>query len=167
MKPKLSKSDKGIFRRLKIIDYPNEFVENPDPKKPNQKKIDVNLKTKLSHQDYINEFMLMLLETAKEGKIDEPQQIKDAVNEYKEDNDPIKGWLLENFELLREDLPLKERIKTSELYNEFPEKLNLTASSFKQYLIMNEVKVKICSGINYAFNLKRKPQQEEQNDLDN
>lgn len=166
LKPKLSKNDKGIFRRLKIIDYPNEFVDKPNPKKPNQKQINVNLKTKLEKQDYINEFMLMLLEIAKEEKIEEPEQIKQAVEEYKEDNDPVKGWLLENFEITNEDLSPKERIRTSDLYNEFPEKQNLTASSFKQYLIMNDVKVKISSGINYAFNLK-KIVKEEVNDLDN
>ena len=84
-KPQLNKIDKGIIRRFKIINYPFNFVDNPTDKY--DKQIDRELKEKLSmltgENKLINEFMLLLLETAKKYKnialkdIEIPKQIKD------------------------------------------------------------------------------------------
>jgi phage/plasmid-associated DNA primase len=99
-KPNLGKIDGGLVRRIKIIPYIYSFVVNP--KKSYEKMIDDTIKDKMKNQIYVNEFMLMLLEKAKETKsikakdIVIPEDSKQAVNEYIEENNPLKVWMDEN-----------------------------------------------------------------------
>ncbi len=65
-KPKLNKIDTAIEERLKIINYPFTFVNNPTH--PEEKIKDNKLKDRIVEQDCINEFILMLLEVANGNK---------------------------------------------------------------------------------------------------
>jgi putative DNA primase/helicase len=58
--PALSAIHGGIMRRMKVVPFPVQFVD--EPTKPHQKQKDINFKTKIMSNDlWRNELMLMLL----------------------------------------------------------------------------------------------------------
>jgi hypothetical protein len=60
--PALATIDGGIMRRMKVVPFPFQFVD--EPTKPHQKQKDINFKTKIMSSDlWRSEFMLMLLGT--------------------------------------------------------------------------------------------------------
>ena len=113
-KPEIRKLDKGILRRLSIHPFVCEFRENPNPLNKLEKLLDNRLKEYKNDAEFIKTFMLMLLKVAYENKdienIEMPQEAKDAVNEYIEENNMFKVWFEANFTKLSmpEDLKTKE-----------------------------------------------------------
>jgi P4 family phage/plasmid primase-like protien len=113
-KPEIRKLDKGILRRLSIHPFVCEFRENPNPLNALEKLLDNRLKEYKNDAEFIKTFMLMLLKVAHENKdvenIEMPQESKDAVNEYIEENNMFKVWFEANFTRvsLPEDLKTKE-----------------------------------------------------------
>jgi hypothetical protein len=91
-----------------------EFRENPNPLNKLEKLLDNRLKEYKNDAEFIKTFMLMLLKVAYENKdienIEMPQEAKDAVNEYIEENNMFKVWFEANFTKLSmpEDLKTKE-----------------------------------------------------------
>jgi phage/plasmid-associated DNA primase len=121
--PKLGKLDKGIVRRVKIIPYKLSFVDNP--KLENERQINYKLSDEFQEQDYINEFILMLIEKAQEyynkdysKDIKTPSIVFNETNDYINDNNPLKDWLSKNIEITNNS---KDRIKTSTLNNLYNE----------------------------------------------
>jgi len=82
-KPKLNKVDRAIEERLKIINYPFTFVDNPSL--PNERKKNNNLKDEIVKQEFINEFIIYMCEIANENKnidfIKLPQEVVEE-NKY-------------------------------------------------------------------------------------
>jgi hypothetical protein len=113
-KPEIRKLDKGIIRRLGIHPFMCEFRENPNPLNALEKLLDNRLKEYKNDPEFIKTFMLMLLKVAHENKdienIEPPQESKDAVNEYIEENNMFKVWFEANF--TRVSLP--DNLKTKE-----------------------------------------------------
>ena len=113
-KPEIRKLDKGIIRRLGIHPFLCEFRENPNPLNALEKLLDNRLKEYKNDPEFIKTFMLMLLKVAHENKdienIEPPQESKDAVNEYIEENNMFKVWFEANFTRvsLPDDLKTKE-----------------------------------------------------------
>ena len=154
-KPKLGKLDNGIKRRLKIINYPLKFVDNPT--KTNERSIDYTLKDKLNNEIY-KQFILLLIEKAveyKNKKIIQPLDVENETKEYFDENDPVKGWLTNNYEITDND---KDRIKTSELYNTYLLDGNpkISIVKFCEYIKQNDVDIKIYSGYKYFIKLSTK-----------
>ncbi|KAJ3235388.1 hypothetical protein HDU78_005239 [Chytriomyces hyalinus] len=56
--PKLDATDCAIWKRCRISDFPNEFIDNPTP--PNERAIDRKLKDEV--KKWAPQFMLLLLE---------------------------------------------------------------------------------------------------------
>jgi P4 family phage/plasmid primase-like protien len=143
-KPKLNKIDGGIIRRLKIIPYPNKFVDTP--KNPNEKLKDKKLLDKLKdNQNYINEFMLMLLESAeKYSKIDlnetlTPIEVINETKEYLDDNNPLK-YFIDNYLIITNNL--EDKIKSSDLYTLYcdnAEETPLSSVNFAKYMKVNNI----------------------------
>lgn len=99
--PKIPSIDQGTWRRLRVIQFPSKFVDNPNPKKRNEFKKDVNLERNLD--DYINSFMNLLLyyyENYKSNNfiIKEPEEVKLSTQSYKNVNDDIEIYINENLE---------------------------------------------------------------------
>ena len=80
---------------MNIIEYPFKFVENPDPKKPNEKQLDKTLKS-IDDDNFYNEFMLLLIEYANKTNIKKPKNIEELTNNYFEENDLTKEWIKTN-----------------------------------------------------------------------
>jgi len=63
--PNLNKLDNDTKRRLKILNYPNNFVH--EPKASNEKQIDTNLKEKIKNNNFRNNVILKFLKIATEN----------------------------------------------------------------------------------------------------
>jgi P4 family phage/plasmid primase-like protien len=160
-KPSLGKLDNGIQRRLKIIDYPFSFVDAPN--KPYEKMRDYSLKQKLTQQIYIDQFILLLLDTAHANihkdikSIQLPDEVKEQISEYIEENNPIKAWLDEHMEITNQD---KDRIKASDalmMYNSNTTGEKMTAVKFSEYMKFNQIDKKKSDGIMKFVGIKAKP----------
>ena len=156
-KPKLSKIDKAMEERLKIIHYPFTFVDNPT--NPEERKKDNNLKDLITDKDFINEFILMLLEVANENKnikyVELPEEVKQQNKEYIEENNNILTFINENYEITKD---IKDKIKSSDLliaYNSYND-VKIDSRKLKQMMEYNRFKfIKNRDG-NYYTNLKLK-----------
>jgi len=110
--PDLKKLDRALIRRIKTIPYSNRFVEKPT--KPNERLINYTLKEKLNKQEYIDNFMLLLLSKATEyinKPIEIPKEVKQATAEYFDDNNPIKAFIDEYYNINIEN----SRVKISDI----------------------------------------------------
>ena len=140
--PKLSKIDGGIIRRIKIIKYPNCFVDNP--KKANEKPRDYTLKDKLNDNKYVNEFMLMLLETAKKYKeinlneVFTPVEVLNETKSYLDANNLLFEFISDHLIVTGD---VTDRVKASDLLQHYTEvtedaKIN-NATAFAKYMKIN------------------------------
>ena len=153
-KPNLSKLDDGILRRINIIPYKFKFVDNP--KLANERKRDYNLIDRIKQQDFINEFMLMLIEKATEyinidvSKIKIPSSVLDETKEYIEENNPIIHWLQNNIQITNNP---KDRIKTSDMHRNYNDDENnekrLSSVEFSKYMKFNGFEYKTIRGQRY------------------
>jgi len=101
--PSIPSDDGGTWRRLRVVEFTSEFVQDPDPKKPNQFKIDHNLTPKLKL--WADAFLWMLLNKYyrvfkfgdKQKNISpglkEPMEVKVATNDYRALNDTYAEFI--------------------------------------------------------------------------
>jgi P4 family phage/plasmid primase-like protien len=153
-KPNLSKLDDGILRRINIIPYKFKFVDNP--KLANERKRNYNLIDRIKQQDFINEFIIMLIEKATEyidkdvSKINIPSSVLDETKEYIEENNPIINWLQNNITITNNQ---KDRIKTSDMHRQYNDdehtERRLSAVEFSKYMKFNGFEYKTIKGYRY------------------
>jgi len=121
-KPELSKTDDAIQRRLKIIEFPFQFVSNQnDIEEKYQKVGDTNLKNKVkTNKNYRDGFLMKMIQVylETEGKFYETEQVKRETNEYFNSQNPVYNWLFENFDIDQNVSP-KQRLDKNDLYNSF------------------------------------------------
>ena len=141
--PKVSNLDGGIMRRLKVQHFPHQFVKVPT--EPHHRPINTELKDKISKSDeWRDEFMMILLETFKTiGKdLNPPKRVIEATNCYMNDNDVVKGWLEENYTVIKDDTDKKYLLSQKELLEHFYEckpelKVSVGDRKFKQMMELN------------------------------
>jgi hypothetical protein len=131
----------ALTRRIEkgLINFPFTFT-NIKEKKDNKRPLDVTLKTKLKTDEYRNEFILLLLDTAKNIKLENniikvPRQIIEDANKYLGDNDPVKKAIDEGI-IIKSD---KGRVKLSVLVdtlNRITNK-NYLSKTIKSFMINN------------------------------
>lgn len=99
--PTIPSDDGGTWRRIRVIDFGQEFVTNPT--KPNQQKIDATLRDKLKDWNkaliwlLINKYYLIYSE---KGLAEiEPERVKVSTNKYKQDSNIYMEYLNENLEV--------------------------------------------------------------------
>ena len=166
--PNMKKLDNGMKRRLKIINYKFQFVSNPI--NPDDRLRDNSIKDRIKKDDnLINAFLYLLIQAAKvstfEEEIIQPQEIKDALNNYFEDNNPVQSFLLEYFEITKDK---KDRVKCSEFNDRFnrcgTEKLSPT--KIIKDMAFNGFDIYKSNGIKYFVGIKFKIIETEDNPLD-
>jgi P4 family phage/plasmid primase-like protien len=150
-KPVLNKLDLGIIRRIRVVEYPYNFVEKVIG--PNEKKIDKELKSWFSSNDTAKyAFLRILIDAAErylDGKIAEPASIELATTEYIRENDPVREWFETNYERTDSET---DRITASDFYTTFKSETRSTISAIKfaNFLKMLGVEKKKISTIFYV-----------------
>lgn len=103
--PPMNKMDPGVKRRLVILPFPFQFRSKELYTGAKDERLaDANLKDKMSKSDeWRDEFVLMLLDTYKTlppNRMDlrRPKMVRDATDEYVNENNPVKSWLDAEFE---------------------------------------------------------------------
>lgn len=168
--PKISKVEPAIKRRLKILSFTNKFVEKP--KMPNEKVVDLNLNTELSSNDgYKIAFMNLLIENWNCKNLKEelkvPNVVKEMTNDYMDDNDYLKDFMIDNYEKTDND---DDKIKTSVLYMDYKIYLlgknikPVTIQSFKNSIINLGYYFNKNKTGNYWCYLKKKSYNDENNE---
>jgi hypothetical protein len=157
--PDFTKVDGGLRRRFEKMDYPNKFVEEPTRK--NEKKIDYELKKKLTSYEVVNEFMLLLWDTAKAfTQFHRPASVKESTKTFLDDADKVLCWLEEKMEKTDELPAVGERITKAEAVRLFTADtgLRITPKKFHDQMKVNEVETKKIGSEYYL--LKRLPEPE-------
>tara|TARA_R110002126_G_scaffold103952_1_gene237183 strand:- start:2751 stop:5090 length:2340 start_codon:yes stop_codon:yes gene_type:complete len=132
-KPKLSKNDGGIERRLKVFPYVYSFVENPDPEDKFQKKIDRDLSDKIkSDKAFRDGFLFLCLEHWRKNKglFLLSDNVKEANKEYLLESNPLCEWM-NLYEPSDKFIFIKA---LREIYMAESGVRDITASSFRVYL---------------------------------
>ena len=104
--PELTKADHSIQERLNVVHFPNTFIDNPDPNRPNEKLRDYALKEKLSQPTVFNEFIQMLFDIAfanKGTKPTPPKKILESNEAYVAANNEIMKFLECTYCITRDD----------------------------------------------------------------
>jgi len=89
--PRMSESTWAIWRRVKSIDFPTVFVENP--KRPNERKKDTQIGDKLSLR--VKTFVAILVEYYRRYRLEglvEPDEVRAATLKYQTDNDVFEEF---------------------------------------------------------------------------
>jgi phage/plasmid-associated DNA primase len=93
-------------RRARLLHFPFSFVDNPDPKKKEQKQADLSLNEKFTTNEYGAQFLMMGLENlqrlqkprnydTKRKLYEVPQSVKATSKAYVYDNNPIRYFVKE------------------------------------------------------------------------
>jgi putative DNA primase/helicase len=113
--PEVDEIDNALGRRLRSINFPSEFVDNPDPEKQYQKKINETINMKF--KDWTGDFMLLLIDHYKKYSVTKILQIPPNVlkwtNIYKENTDIYLAYLNERTE------ESTSSVHMNELYKDF------------------------------------------------
>ncbi len=156
--PKLSKLDEALVKRINIINFCYKFEY--EPKKDNQKLIDTTIKEKFYDIKYKQQFMLILLEYYSKyiygnQKIDKPKNILDDTHEYLEENNIIREWLFEKYEITNN---IKDRIKTKEVLSDyiFDTGNKITSSQLRHYMDLSGIDYKKIGGNTYFLGFIKK-----------
>jgi putative DNA primase/helicase len=158
--PKLSKVDTAIQRRMEVIKFPFNFVAHPTL--PHERKGDPDVKNiKCVSDEWRDEFILMLTEIyatqLKNAKsIDLPESVKTSTNEYIDDNNPLKFWLNEKYDITKSDHDIisARELKASYMADNKVEKCD--DRWFKQLLSFNSINHKRTGAGAVYTGLKRK-----------
>jgi P4 family phage/plasmid primase-like protien len=97
--PKVPADDGGTWRRLRVVDFSSEFVENPDPEKPNQFPIDYELSSKL--EMWRESFMAILISYYKDYMINgcqDPPEVIERTKQYRQYNDMYSEFINDHIE---------------------------------------------------------------------
>jgi len=88
-KPSISGNDKGVWRRVSVVEFIAEFLDDPDPNEPYQFKIDEDLNEKL--QEWPEAFIYLLLSKYfplyRKNGLKEPSEIKKNTENYHVETD--------------------------------------------------------------------------------
>lgn len=117
--PNLSNFDGGIARRMKVIPYPHQFVNEPTLE--HHRKIDLQLGQRLGSVEYAQQYMLILIERFKERLaghrvIHVPATADECTNEYMEEEDSVGEFV--RTMIIQTGDPT-DRVGVSELYTRF------------------------------------------------
>ena len=115
--PEIPSDDGGTWRRIRVVEFSSKFCENPDPNKPNEFHMDLELSEKFERYSEI--FLSMLIERHKHinpNKLNEPREVINATQKYKNNNDVVGQYLTDR---IVKDPNNKEKIGIMDIFNDF------------------------------------------------
>jgi phage/plasmid-associated DNA primase len=111
--PKIKRAE-GLDRRLVKIDYPYNFVSNPNTDNKLEKQRDPSLKEKFKRLDYANQYILLLIERVCEFNgtdIIPPTSISNSTTDFFNENNPVLKWINENYVFNIEQTGTEDEVK--------------------------------------------------------
>lgn len=134
-KPELSSVDDGVARRLRIVDFMVKFLDNPDENNKYQAKLDPTFISFVRDEGVRGAFIKILLDrwinrVSKFPKIPVPQSVMEASKEYVDDSNPVLGFIQEYYDITNN---VNDKIKSSDLYQDFQNKTRLKNISSKRF----------------------------------
>ena len=168
-KPTLSSVDGGIGRRVRIINYPVKFIDNPDPINKHQALLNLEMSNILTSTQVRNTFCRLLVDrfiniASKIKSETVPNQISQDSTEYITDSNIVLGFIMEKYTITNNE---KDRISSSELFNEFKNQnrgSKMTASKFKEDMI--SISGITCKKISLIYFCGLRPREEADNQDD-
>jgi len=102
-KPTIKKMDGGLKRRIKVVNFENKFVDNPNPNNKNERLRDYDIKDNINKDNELaRHFLHILIQYAikhkKDGAIKIPSVCNEATIQYiEENNNKIKSFISERY----------------------------------------------------------------------
>jgi len=162
----------AIARRLRVINFPTKFCENPT--KPNEKKCDSTLNEKLmNNENYRNAFIKILIDNWKQKDLKNnfitPKCILDDSMKYIQDCNYVKRFLDDGYEYSEYDAKTNKdaKIQSSKLFSDFKCYCTTTGidakMSDKDFKPLVEAQGFPCkkNNIMYYMNIMKKPEIED------
>ena len=117
--PAIKKLDNGMVRRIRVINYPFQFIENP--RKEIDRQVNMKLKDEFKNDEQLkNAFIMLLLKYASENInkdfISQPDAVKQSIGDYLDENNPIKLFLDSHIIITKNN---KDKILCSDFTNMF------------------------------------------------
>jgi len=147
-KPKMSKSDGGIERRLAVFPYVYSFVDEPDKDDPYQKEKDDTLEEKMKRNTaFQNGFLYLCLDAWKKnnGRFICGDHVKAANKEYIMQQNPLASWIEDKYvpSAVNEDKEKEKFIRAPELHKLYQKYSGnvLSATSFNRFLSQLGLKI--------------------------
>lgn len=116
--PHIPSTDGGTWRRLRVLPWESEFVDEPDPKKPRQFKRDYDLEEKLEKWKKAFAWYLIKKWYPKyiKGGLKEPAKVTKFTKSYKKQSDTFYEFIEENVTVTKNP---KHKESITILYNAF------------------------------------------------
>jgi P4 family phage/plasmid primase-like protien len=115
--PVIMQGDNGVWRRISVLEFISRFVDNPNPHRPNEFKIDRTLNEQLKQwKEYVMSYLLNIYITkyTEEG-LKEPDEVVKYTKRYEEKSDNYKRFVSETLKKVPDK---KKTIKLIDLYGE-------------------------------------------------
>ena len=116
--PEVPSDDGGTWRRIRVVEHTSKFCEFPDPSKPNEFPMDIELYEKLER--WAPTFISMLIDhhdSIDPKKITDPIEVRNATDKYKRNNDIIAQYIDENISFVPNEP--NERMSITTLWTSF------------------------------------------------
>lgn len=94
--PEIKGEDTALWRRIRVIDFPSRFVE--DPKESGEFKIDRTLPSRMREDVTWRQTFINILIDYYFKDVKEPIEVQVKTNEYRQENNDFYNWLDENIE---------------------------------------------------------------------
>lgn len=139
--PRADANDSAFWKRLRLIEFKNSFVENPDPGNPLEKKADLDLMRKLEAERsgilawLVNGYFKYI-----NDGINTPEVVIKATQAYREDEDTI-GMFIKDQCVLRSDVSI-QAVKLYNNYSQWTEERGFKPFSINRFGKMIQKKVK-------------------------
>ena len=106
-KPALSGVDGGVTRRMIMIPFNNNFVE--DPVRPNERLIDLSIRKEFKEVEFYQQFMLILIRAYQEYRdsgfvLRIPENVRKETDEYFNDNNHIYNFINDTYEIAPKEM---------------------------------------------------------------
>ena len=143
-KPSLNDFDNGICRRLNILDFPFKFVDTP--LLPHERPINPNLDNLFKRTEYLQEFMLMLIErytTRINGlqSIPKPQVVKDETTNYLNENNIVRSFILEKIDITNNNDDFISSSEMLKMFKKMNPQVKKAQSWFNGQMALNGLKL--------------------------
>ena len=145
--PKLNRPDGGIQRRMRVVGFPFQFVD--ECVEENHRPIDVDLKDLINSSDELRaafiHSLIKIFPTI--GPLTEPKAIKELTSDYMDSNNPVKDWIAEHYKTGLDINDKRYWIESGELRRKFCSDTSMAESAmssdkFKGYMLLLGVQQK-------------------------